>query len=77
MNSTQSNRRRQKQGEDEDSGGDPLYVVLRERIEALEARYARLTDEVAISDDIVKETRLRHARDYIDAAWENLDEEAD
>jgi hypothetical protein len=77
MDSRQSNRREPKQVEDEDGGGDPLSIVLRERIEALEARYARLADEVEIGDDTVKRARLRFAREYINACWEHLDEGAD
>jgi hypothetical protein len=72
-----NSRKRQEQ---EDGGGDPLSAVLRERIEALEVRYSRLADEVERSDDTVKQTRLRNARSYINACWEqweHLDEGAE
>lgn len=61
----------------EDSGGDPLSAVLRERVDDLEARFAVLTDQVEMGDDIVKKTRLRVARQYIQACRELLDEEVD
>jgi hypothetical protein len=57
----------------EDSGDDPLTIVLRERLEALEARNAALADEAAGDD--TKQLRLQMAREYITRCWELLDED--
>jgi hypothetical protein len=61
----------------EDSGGDQLSIVLWERIGALEDRYASLADEIEMGDDTVRRTRLRLARNYIDACRELMVEEAE
>jgi hypothetical protein len=58
----------------EDSGDDPLHVVLRERVEGLEARYAALVD--LAEGDSVKAARLRKARFDLDVCRELLDEDA-